>query len=155
MRIVRDWWIQTTWWASGIFASGAVWYFLSVGRIALTVFAGTGATALAAIAIYFHRTKDAQDRAAELNQETHRPRGSAVQDKVVSSEWWNSSPLRDQYEGRGLYNFRWSNSDRVADCEREGYEVVCDSSSNLNSVYRIVNRSGQILLARAKIRPNE
>jgi len=29
MRTVPDWWIQTSWWVSGIFATGAVWYFLS------------------------------------------------------------------------------------------------------------------------------
>jgi hypothetical protein len=66
MRSVPDWAIQTSWWISGIFATGAVWYFLSVNNNALAAAAGVGAIAFALLAVHLHRTKDA------ASEEPHR-----------------------------------------------------------------------------------
>jgi hypothetical protein len=59
MRTVPDWSIQAAWWASGIFATGAVWYFLSTREYPLAVAATIAAAALAGVAIILHRKKDA------------------------------------------------------------------------------------------------
>jgi hypothetical protein len=58
VRAVPDWWIQTSWWASGIFATGAVWYFLSVREYPLAAAAGVTAAAFAILAVFLHRRKD-------------------------------------------------------------------------------------------------
>jgi hypothetical protein len=63
-RTVPDWSIQLTWWASGIFATGAAWYFLSTKEYANAVGSAVCALALAAIAIALHRRKDAIEKAA-------------------------------------------------------------------------------------------
>lgn len=63
MRVVPDWWIQTTWWASGIFATGAVWYFLSTRDYPLAGVAGALAVGLAVVAILLHKAKDRAARA--------------------------------------------------------------------------------------------
>ena len=60
MRVVRDWWIQASWWASGIFATGAVWYFLSTKFYGLAWVAVIFAVLFAAMAILLHRIKDSQ-----------------------------------------------------------------------------------------------
>ena len=59
MRSVPDWQIQTAWWVSGIFATGAAWYFLSTSNITLAVLSAVVALAFAAVAILLHRKKDA------------------------------------------------------------------------------------------------
>lgn len=59
MRDVPDWSIQTAWWVSGIFATGAVWYFLSTNESALAVVAAVAAVLFALIAVLLHRRKDA------------------------------------------------------------------------------------------------
>jgi hypothetical protein len=58
VRAVPDWYIQSSWWASGIFATGAVWYFLSTREYPLAIGAGLAAIAFAGLAVYFHRKKD-------------------------------------------------------------------------------------------------
>lgn len=59
MRRVPDWTIQTAWWVSGIFATGAVWYFLSVQSFRNAGLAAFGAIAFALLAVVLHRKKDA------------------------------------------------------------------------------------------------
>lgn len=59
MRSVPDWSIQVAWWASGIFATGAVWYFLSTKDVALAVGSAFIAFLFAGVAIFLHRKKDA------------------------------------------------------------------------------------------------
>jgi hypothetical protein len=58
IRTVPDWLIQTTWWFSGIFATGALWYFLSIQNHAYAAGSGTVAVALALLAVALHRRKD-------------------------------------------------------------------------------------------------
>jgi hypothetical protein len=59
VRRVPDWTIQTAWWISGIFATGAVWYFLSVRDVFWTITAAVGAALFACVAIALHLRKDA------------------------------------------------------------------------------------------------
>ncbi|MCA8114959.1 hypothetical protein [Burkholderia cepacia] len=61
MRTIPDWAIQLAWAISGIFATGAVWYFLSLKQYDNTAYAAVGATVFAGIAIYLHRRKDKSD----------------------------------------------------------------------------------------------
>ena len=144
MRTVPDWWIQTAWWGSGIFATGAVWYFLSTHEYGLSVAAGVVAIVLAGVAIALHRKKDTiQSDAANV---TVAP---TEKDKVVTSNWWEASDLRNQYLARGLNSFRWSESDRAAEREQRGYEVVYLVDAEANVRYRIINRSGQVLIAKS------
>ena len=150
MCTVREWWIETSWWASGIFATGAAWYFLSAGQIALTAVAAAIAIGLAGLAIHFRRTKD-EERCEVVGLKEYQQVQNVIQKKVVTSEWWKSSALRADYENRGLADFRWSNSDRVSDREREGFEVVFESCCDSNVIHQIVNRSGQVLLARTSV----
>ena len=57
-RTVPDWLIQTCWWTSGIFATGALWYFLSIKDYSYVVGSGASALAFAFAAIALHRRKD-------------------------------------------------------------------------------------------------
>ncbi|AVG16858.1 hypothetical protein CFN79_13915 [Chromobacterium vaccinii] len=58
MRIVPDWLIQTIWWISGIFATGALWYFISIKDYSSATGSGAAAVIFAMIAIALHRRKD-------------------------------------------------------------------------------------------------
>lgn len=57
-RSVPDWVIQTCWWTSGIFATGALWYFLSIKDFSYAAGSGALALAFAVAAIALHRRKD-------------------------------------------------------------------------------------------------
>ena len=109
MRFVPDWWIHISWWASGIFATGGVWYFLSTHEYSFAIAAGIAAVIFAVVAIILHRKKDA------LQVASH-PQAPVEKDKLVTSQWWEASDLQKEYIGRGLTVFRWSNADRVAEC---------------------------------------
>jgi hypothetical protein len=64
MRSVPDWSIQVAWWASGIFATGGAWYFLSAKELVLAAGSAVCAVVLAAVAVALHRRKDAIAEAA-------------------------------------------------------------------------------------------
>lgn len=57
-RTVPDWVIQTAWWISGIFATGALWYFLSIKDYSYAAGSGALALAFALAAVVLHRRKD-------------------------------------------------------------------------------------------------
>lgn len=57
-RTVPDWVIQTCWWTSGVFATGALWYFLSIKDYPYAAGSGALAFAFALAAIALHRRKD-------------------------------------------------------------------------------------------------
>ncbi len=59
MRPIPDWAIQASWWASGIFATGAVWYFLSVTSYWSAGLSAVGAITFAVLTVALHRRKDA------------------------------------------------------------------------------------------------
>lgn len=143
MRTVPDWSIQVAWWGSGIFATGAVWYFLSAREYGLASGAGVAAIVLAGLAIFLHRKKDSAQASAE-------PVASppAGEDKLVTSAWWEASALRKEYLGRGLNHFHWSNADRVSEREQQGHQIVYLDAADANVRYRLVNRSGQVLMAK-------
>lgn len=58
IRTVPDWLIQTIWWLSGIFATGALWYFLSIKDYFYASGSGAIAVAFAIVAVVLHRRKD-------------------------------------------------------------------------------------------------
>lgn len=141
MRFVPDWWIQISWWASGIFATGGVWYFLSTHEYFFAIAAGIAAVIFAVVAIILHMKQDA------LKAPSHA-QAPVEKDKLVTSQWWETSAPRRKYIGRGLTVFHWSNAGRVAECQQAGYEVVYLEDSVANTRFRIVNKSGQILIAK-------
>lgn len=143
MRAVRDWWIQAAWWASGIFATGAVWYFLSTREYVFAIAAAVAAMILAIVAIVLHRRKDAAEGSA-----TPVPQPPVQQDKLVNSAWWEASDLRNEYISRGLPHFHWSNANRVAEREQQGHQIVYLDDAGENVRFRLVNSSGQVLMAK-------
>jgi hypothetical protein len=145
MRPVPDWWIQSAWWASGIFATGALWYFLSTREYGFAAAAAIAALALAGVAIGLHRKKDALSPRPTQTPEQHVP---TEKDKLVTSAWWEASDLRKEYEHRGFKHFYWSKPELIPEREGKGYEVVYLDDSAANARYRIVNKSGQVLLAK-------
>ncbi len=58
IRTVPDWLIQTIWWISGIFATGALWYFLSIKDYSFAAASGVVALVFAIVAVALHRRKD-------------------------------------------------------------------------------------------------
>ena len=143
MHTVPAWWIQTSWWASGIFATGAVWYFLATREYSFAIAAAIAAVALAILAVMLHRRQDALQAAA-----TSAPQPPAQRDKLATSTWWEASDLRKEYVSRGLNHFHWSNAERVAEREQQGHEIVLLDDVEANIRYRIVNKSGQVLMAK-------
>jgi hypothetical protein len=61
-KAIPDWLVQVVWFAAGICATGAVWYFLSQKDYTWTVVAALGALVLAVLAVYLHRCKDSRNR---------------------------------------------------------------------------------------------
>lgn len=72
MRKIREWHTQLSWWFSAIFATGAVWYFLSVKNYFIAAASAVVAVALAFFAVILHRIRDSQEhqRTNESSQET-------------------------------------------------------------------------------------
>jgi hypothetical protein len=79
MKTVPDWAIQASWWVSGIFATGAIWYCLSVQSYAYAAGSAGGAGAFAALAIVLHRKKDATDKALAVHHPESDPSLSPTQ----------------------------------------------------------------------------
>lgn len=57
---VRDWHTQLGWWISGIFATGATWYFLASKNYCIATVSAVLAGAFAVITILLHKLKDGQ-----------------------------------------------------------------------------------------------
>ena len=67
-RLIPDSHITLVWFIAGIYATGALWYFLSKDEFvgaALSVF---GAAALAVLAVYLHRLNDKDERRRALRE---------------------------------------------------------------------------------------
>jgi len=73
MKPVPDWAIQASWWCSGIFATGAVWYFLSVKSYGGAIAATVGAILFAGLAIILHRKNDAYSERSVPSTHEHTP----------------------------------------------------------------------------------
>ena len=69
-------------------------------------------------------------------------------EKEVNSAWWESSTLKTEYEAQGFSNFGWSNSEKVAERIASGKEVVYEKDVKNRVKYKLVNKSGQILLCK-------
>jgi hypothetical protein len=67
-------------------------------------------------------------------------------EKVINNAWWESSELKQQYEAQGCTEFMWSNEDRVAERIATGKEPVCEVDEQNRTKYKLVNKSGQVLL---------
>src|SRR6266849_2987043 len=91
------------------------------------------ATILGGIAAIFYF----RDRWKDRNRFTE-------EDKEVTSAWWEASDLRKDYEAKGFRSFGWSNSDRVAERQAEGAEVIYLIDDTRKVKFRVVNRSGQM-----------
>ena len=70
------------------------------------------------------------------------------QEKEVNSAWWEASNLKKEYEAKGFRSFAWSNSDRVAEREVEGAEMIYEIDPDRKVKFRLVNRSAQVLIGR-------
>ena len=70
------------------------------------------------------------------------------EDKQVTSAWWETSDVKKDYEAREFRSFGWSNSDRVSEREEEGAEVIYVIDDARKVKFRLVNRSGQVLIGR-------
>lgn len=83
MRRTPDWQIQTSWWLSGIFATGAVWYFLSIQSYMYSGVAALFALAFAVLAISLHRRNDSAD---EQNQPAPAFEITVCEEKITFTE---------------------------------------------------------------------
>ena len=72
VRSVPEWSIQLAWAVSGIFATGAVWYFLSLREYANAGWAGAGAVMSVAVAIALHHAKDKATSETPADEFTRR-----------------------------------------------------------------------------------
>jgi len=119
MRSVPDWTIQVAWWVSGVFATGAVWYFLSTNNVAYAIGSALIAVLFAGVAVFLHRRKDAlaaalvpselksdlpddyirrsTDSEAHVRLVRHLPEMKAVVHRS-SSEGWGSPVTLDMRE---------------------------------------------------------
>jgi hypothetical protein len=70
------------------------------------------------------------------------------EEKEVTSDWWEASDVKKDYEVNGFRSFGWSNSDRVAERQVEGAEVIYLIDGARRVKFRLVNRSGQVLIGR-------
>jgi hypothetical protein len=57
-KVIPDWMVQVAWFAAGICATGAFWYFLSQNDYTWTIVTGLGALVFAGLAVYLHTRKD-------------------------------------------------------------------------------------------------
>lgn len=61
MKQIREWHTQLSWWFSAIFATGAVWYFLSMKNFSVAIASALIAITLAFAAVILHKIKDSQE----------------------------------------------------------------------------------------------
>ncbi|VWB64067.1 hypothetical protein BAR24066_02978 [Burkholderia arboris] len=72
MRKIPEWTIQLAWAICSVFATGAVWYFLSLKQYSDAAYATVVALIFAGAAIYLHRRKDKADAVASPVEEFAR-----------------------------------------------------------------------------------
>jgi hypothetical protein len=66
--MIPDWLIQLTWFAAGVFATGAFWYFLSNKNYPATLWTGFAALVLALAAVAFHLHNGLMQRPTALDK---------------------------------------------------------------------------------------
>jgi len=66
---VPDWLTQLVWFVASVYATGALWYFLSKNDFVGAGLSVMGAGALAAVAVYLHRLDDRSARQRRLRED--------------------------------------------------------------------------------------
>jgi hypothetical protein len=61
-RAVPDWLVQLVWFVASVYATGALWYFLSKDDYVGAGLSVLGAVSLAVVAVYLHRLNDRSGR---------------------------------------------------------------------------------------------
>jgi hypothetical protein len=73
MKQIPDWILQAIWFVAGIFATGALWYFISINNATMAAISMAFAVFFALLAIYLHRSRDAHKAKEEaLRKEKER-----------------------------------------------------------------------------------
>lgn len=114
MRAVPDWSIQLCWWISAIFATGAVWYFLSTKNYWASGGSVVGAVVFAAAAVLLHQRRDGIARDEAARKEKERP-------FVLSS-----APTKENIERVILESDADADWNRHSDTERSVYSYAHD-----------------------------
>lgn len=87
-REPKDWHLQLVWFIAGIFATGAVWYFISTGKSLPAVLSGLAAFGFTLFAIYLHRARDqaSESKSRELieNGRLHGEIRLAVGEELIT-----------------------------------------------------------------------
>ena len=78
----------------------------------------------------------------------NKKRAWTEMDKQVNTVWWESSDLKKRYEADDYEGFAWSNQDSLAQRLAEGREIVYEIDEKSRVKYKLVNKSGQVLLCR-------
>lgn len=74
----RDWHLQLVWFVAGVFATGALWYFVSTKSNILAAASGVLAVLFAAFAVWLHKARDK----AEEDAATNSSRRNALHDEI-------------------------------------------------------------------------
>ncbi len=94
-RAIPDWWIQASWFVGGIFATGALWYYLSTNSSFGIGVAITGAFLSCGIAIALHRKRDAQVIAVTAREKAGSSLSAAPTKENIERVILNSDPRND------------------------------------------------------------
>lgn len=78
----------------------------------------------------------------------HESKQWIEKEKEINSAWWEASELKKHLVANGYTDFGWSNPDRLAERISEGKEVVCEVDEKNSVKYKLVNKSGQVLVGR-------
>jgi hypothetical protein len=70
-----------------------------------------------------------------------------INDKIVSSNWFDSSEIKKDFESQG-YSFRWFSPDKIEERIQKGYVVIYEEDKSNMKRNRFVNKSGQILIGK-------
>lgn len=91
-----DWLLQAIWFVAGVFATGAVWYFISVKSTKLAIASAVAAFIFAAVAVLLHRNRDHQEaiEAAKKQEEERLHREITLnvgEERVTFTELFRST----------------------------------------------------------------
>jgi hypothetical protein len=94
-RAIPDWCIQGSWFVAGIFATGALWYYLSTNSAFGVWGAVAGALLFSGVAIALHRRRDAQLSEAASRADQSRTLSAAPTKENIERVILNSDPRTD------------------------------------------------------------
>ncbi|MGF6933617.1 hypothetical protein OKW41_002756 [Paraburkholderia sp. UCT70] len=67
-----DWLLQSIWFIAGIFATGALWYFISIKNTAFSVASAVATLIFVAVAVFLHRRRDHQEAVAATKEDNEK-----------------------------------------------------------------------------------